>query len=109
MRIVVDKLQEHKLIFKSLKPISVKELGSRKKIDLYLGIDTKGYYACIIHIAKKSRILKKEAQELMAFHEKLELYNKSKIKKRYIYIQAPLCSKAKALLKENGWVVLVDC
>lgn len=108
MKPLVDKLQEHKLIFKSLKPIPVKELGSRKKIDLYLGVDTKKYYACIIHIAKKSRILQKEARELMVFHEKLEAYNESKIKKKYIYIQAPLCSKAKALLEEEGWMVLVD-
>ncbi|MBD3792883.1 MAG: hypothetical protein IE889_01815 [Campylobacterales bacterium] len=108
MKEIVDKLQEHKLLFKSLRPISVKELGSRKKIDLYLGVDTKKYYACIIHIVKKSRILQKEAQELMAFHKALEAHNESVIKKKYIYIQAPLCSKAKALLEENGWVVLVD-
>ena len=105
MKEIVDLLQEKNLIFKSLKPIDVKELGSRKKIDLYLGINLKKYYACIIHIAKKSRILRKEATELMEFHLKLEAYNESKINKKYIYIEAPLCSKAKALLEENKWVV----
>jgi len=107
MKDIVDKLLFEELLFKSLKPISVKELGSRKKIDIYLGVDLKKYYSCIIHINKKSRILQKEAKELMGFHKKLEKYNDSIIKKRYIYIQAPLCSKAKALFEEEDWIVLV--
>ena len=107
MKTIVDLLQEKKLVFKSLKPIDVKELGSRKKIDIYLGVDLKSYYACIIHVSKKSRILRKEAMGLMEFHKKLEAYNESKINKKYIYIQAPLCSKAKALFEEEKWVVWV--
>jgi len=96
MKEIVDLLQAKNLVFKSLKP---------KKIAIYLGIDLKSYYASVLHICKKSRILKKEALELMAFHEKLELLNDSKINKKYIFIQAPLCSKAKALMEEEGWVV----
>ena len=41
----------------------------------------------------------------MALHEKLELFNDSKINKKYIYIQAPLCSKAKTLMQEEKWTV----
>ncbi len=108
MKTIVELLQEKKLIFKSIKTIKVKELGSRKKIDIYLGVDLDSYYACIIHVAKKSRILRKEAIEIMEFHKKLEAYNESKINKKYIYIQAPLCSKAKALFKDNKWRVWVD-
>jgi len=105
MKEIVHILQEKKMLFKKLKPIELKVLGSRKKIDLYLGVDLKKYYACIIHINKKSKILSKEALELMEFHKKLEVLNDSKIKKKYIYIQAPLCSKAKALFKEEKWTV----
>ena len=108
MKTIVELLQEKRLVFKSLKPIDVKELGSRKKIDIYLGVDLKSYYACIIHVDKKSRILRKEAMELMEFHKKLEAYNESKINKKYIYIQAPLCSKAKALFEEEKWIVWVE-
>ena len=108
MKTIVELLQKKKLIFKSLKPIEIKELGSRKKIDIYLGVDLDSYYACIIHVAKKSRILRKEAMELMEFHNKLEAYNESKINKKYIYIQAPLCSKAKALFKEEKWKIWVN-
>jgi hypothetical protein len=105
MKEIVDILQEKKLLFKSLKPIDPKELGSRKKIKIFLGVDLKKYYACIIYVSKKSRILSKEALQLMEFHEKLEVYNDSKINKKYIYIEAPLCSKAKALFKEQKWTV----
>ena len=105
MKEIVDILQEKKLVFKSLKPIEPKKLGSRKKINIYLGVNLKKYYACIIHISKKSPILSKEALELIKFHKKLEILNESKITKKYIYIQAPLCSKAKALFEEEKWIV----
>ncbi len=105
MKEIVDLLQEQRVIFKKLQPIEPKLLGSRKKINLYIGVDLKKYYATVLHIVKKSRILKKEALELMEFHKKLETYNESKITKKYIFIQAPLCSKAKALFEEEGWKV----
>jgi hypothetical protein len=105
MKELVHLLQSKKLLFKSLKPIEIKEFNSRKKINIYLGVDLQRYYCCIIHIKKKSKILTKEALELMEFHKKLELLNESKINKKYIYIEAPLCSKAKALFKEQKWRV----
>ena len=105
MKKIVEYLHSKKLIFKSLKEITPKELGSRKKIVLYLGVDLTGYYALVMLIEKKSRILRKEANELMLLHEKVEKYIDSRITKKYIIIKAPLCSKAKALLEEQGWKV----
>jgi len=105
MKNIVDYLQQKRIIFKSLKEIMPKELGSRKKIGLYVGVDLKGYYADVMVLEKKSRVLRKEAGELMALHEKLEKYIDSSIKKKYMIIKAPLCSKAKVLLEENGWKV----
>jgi len=105
MKKIVEYLHSKKLIFKSLKEITPKELGSRKKIALYLGVDLKEYYTLVMCVEKKSRILRKEANELMLLHEKMEKYIDSKITKKYIIIKAPLCSKAKALLEEQGWKV----
>jgi len=105
MKKIVDYLQEKHIIFKSLKSITPKELGSRKKIELYLGVDLKDYYSVVMLVEKKSRVLRKEAEELMLLHEKLEKYIDSSIKKKYMIIKAPLCSKAKALLEEHGWKV----
>ena len=105
MKEIVEYLQHKNIIFKSFKEIAPKEIGSRKKIALYLGLDLKGYYALVMQIKKKSRILRKEVGELMALHEKLEQYIDSKITKKYIIIKAPLCSHAKKMLEENGWSV----
>jgi len=105
MKKIVEHLQHKNIIFKSLKEIMPKELDSRKKVELYLGVDLKGYYALVMKIEKKSRILRKEAGELMALHEKMEQYIDSKITKKYIIIKAPLCSHAKKMLEENEWKV----
>jgi len=105
MKNIVEYLQQHNIIFKSLDAVSPKELGSRKKIEIYLGVDLDGYYANVMLVEKKSRVLRKEAEELMVLHAKLETYIDSSIKKKYILIKAPLCSKAKALLEEKGWSV----
>jgi len=105
MKNIVEYLQTKNIIFKSFKEVAPKELGSRKKIRIYVGVDLKGYYADVMVLEKKSRILRKEANELMVLHEKLEKYIDSSIKKKYMIIKAPLCSKAKALLEENKWKV----
>ncbi|SFV90232.1 hypothetical protein MNB_SV-4-1070 [hydrothermal vent metagenome] len=105
MKTIVEYLQSKKLIFKSLKPVFPKELGSRKKVSIWLGVDLQGYYVDVMWLEKKSRVLRKEASELMALHEKLEKYIDSNIKKKYIVIKAPLCSHAKAMLEEQGWKV----
>ena len=105
MKEVVGFLQQKNIIFKSFKEIMPKEIGSRKRVSLYIGVDLKKYYALVMLLEKKSRVLQKEAKELMALHEKLEKHIDSKINKKYIIIKAPLCSKAKALLEENGWKV----
>jgi hypothetical protein len=105
MKKIIDYLQQKNIIFKSFKIITPKELGSRKKIQLYIGVDLKGYYAVVMKVEKKSRILRKEIGELMLLDEKIKKYIDSSIKKKYIIIKAPLCSKAKALLEENGWKV----
>ena len=105
MKEIVEYLQGKNLIFKSLKEITPKELGSRKRVTLYVCVNLKGYYALVMSIEKKSRILRKEANELMLLHEKIEKYIDSRITKKYIIVKAPLCSKAKVLFEENSWKV----
>ena len=108
MKNLIDKLQSKNIVLKQLTPIDIKkEFNSRKKIKLYLGVDLDRYYVCVIEVKKKSKILQKEALELMEFHRKLEQFNDSAIKKKYIYIEAPICSKAKELLKKEKWRVLI--
>jgi len=103
MKNTVERLAGHNIICKKLFPITPKELGTRKKIELYFGVDVDGYYCTVFYLAKKSRVLRKEAGELMELHKRLEKYKDTKIRKKYIWIEAPLCSKAKALMESEGW------
>jgi hypothetical protein len=105
MKELVEKMGKKNVICKSLETVLPKELGSRKKVALYVGVDLKGYYCLIMKLTKKSRVLRKEVTELMVLHEKMEKFKDTKIMKKYIWIEAPLCSKAKALFVENGWRV----
>ena len=105
MKAIVEEMRSKNIICKSLEEVTPKVLGSRKKVSLYVGVDLNSYYCMIIKLTKKSRVLRKEAEELMALHEKMEAYKNTKITKKYIWIEAPLCSKAKALLEEHGWKV----
>ncbi len=106
MKTTVDLLRQAGILCKKLTPISPKALGSRKKIAMYLGVDVEGYYCSVMVIEKKSRVLRKEAEELAALHAKLETFADTAITKRYIQVKAPLCSKAKAWMEQEGWVFL---
>ncbi len=105
MKLLVAYLQKKHLILKQLYEISPKILGSRKKLSLFWGIDLKSYYTIVIVIAKKSRVVRKEAEEIIALHAMLEKYQTIHIPKKYLILDAPLCSKAKAIFEENGWKV----
>jgi len=104
MKAIVDRLSHYHILCKRLTAVAPKELGSRKKISLYVGVDTAGYYCSVMHLVKKSRVLRKEAEELIVLHGKLEMYQGTTITKKYIQIEAPLCSKAKAMMEQAGWM-----
>ena len=104
MKTVVEHLSHMGILCKKLTPITPKELGTRKRIDLYIGVNLQGYYCSVMVLSKKSRVLSKEANQLMVLHEKMETFADTAIPKRYIQIDAPLCSKAKALMEQAGWV-----
>jgi hypothetical protein len=106
MKELVEYLAKNNLVFKSLKVILPFEIGSRKKIDIYLGVDLKKNYCCLFQIHKKSRFITKDASEIIDLEKRLETFNKSKINFRYIVMNVPLCSKAKRLLEENGFMVM---
>lgn len=96
------------IIFKEIKKIEPKELGSRKKIDIYSATSVNSEYYCIFKIDAKSRFLRKNADELMAMSDKLASYVEHNFKRKEVIINSPLCSKAKEYLKENSWSVRVD-
>ncbi len=96
------------IIFKQLNEIQPKDLKSRKKIRIFdgTGVDKK-YYAIFV-LNAKSRFLRKNANELMDMCSTLINLKEHNYKKKILLISSPLCSHAKALLKENGWSVKID-
>jgi len=106
MKPLVETLRRAGIVCKKLTPVLPKELGTRKKIMLYVGVDLKGYYCSVMVLEKKSRVLRKEAEALAALHTKLEAHADTAITKRYVQVKAPLCSKAKAWMEQEGWVFL---
>jgi len=105
MKQVVEYYQRQGILFRSLEPVPPKLLGSRKRVAIYLGVDTEQFYVMVIVISKKSRILKQEADTIMALHPRLESRVGSKIGKKYLLVNAPLCSKARVWMEERGWRV----
>ena len=96
------------VLFKDIKEVTPKELGSRKKIGIYSATSVdKNYYGIFI-VDTKSRFIRKNAEDLIALGGKLADFEGHNFKKKELLISSPLCSKAKTFLKENGWSVRVD-
>ena len=107
MKELVETLNKHNIICKSLDKIELKTLNSRKQIDLYLGVTLNKFYCMVIYINRKSRVVSKDIKDYLELHQKLQEYNSSKILKKYIIIKSPICSKAKEILESNGWKVFL--
>ena len=105
MKDIVEFLSNKKYIFKKLHPIEIKLLGSRKKIEIFEGIDTKSNYIAIFKVDQKSRFVTKNSKEIEELLEKLIKLQQHNYKKRILLISSPLCSKAKKYLEELKWKI----
>lgn len=106
MKELVNVLLKKNYLYRSLKAIDKKTLGSRKKIDIYEGVDTNSYYAAIFILTQKSRFLRKNADDLEMLLEKLKVVQDHNYKKKLLIYQMPLCSKAKVQMKQDGWILI---
>ncbi len=105
MEQVVEDFRKKGKLFKKMQEISPKELGVRNRIKIFKAVDLRGYYWAIFVISQKSRILLKDVAKFEEIYKKLVLYTEHNFKYKTIYIDAPLCSKAKKALKEAHWSV----
>ncbi len=106
MNEIVDLLLCHKLIFKKLKKIENKTLGTRKKIEIYVGVDLHSNYTGIFELRQKSRFLRKNADDLETLYEKLKIVQEHNFKRKILLFDMPLCSKAHSLMKERKWKLI---
>ena len=96
------------ILFRDVKQITPKEIGSRKKIDIYAATSVDSNFYAIFIVDSKSRFIRKSANDLMELCEKLSSHLDHNFKKKELLISSPLCSKAKEYLKQNDWNVRID-
>ena len=102
---VVDSLRQKGKIYKKMQEVSPKELGIRNKIKMYKATDINGYFWAIFAVSQKSRLLMKDVHKFEEIYTKLTLYCGHNFKHKILFIDAPLCSKAKAAFKTQGWKI----
>lgn len=96
------------ILFKDINQITPKEIGSRKKMDIFCATDIDLSYYAIFIVSSKSRFIKKNSEDLIALLEKLKDFKGHNFKYKELIITSPLCSKAKKILEENAWRVRID-
>ena len=103
MQKVVDLLQSNGNLYKKMIEIKPSQLGVRNKLRIYHATDTKGYFSAIFAVSQKSRLLMKDVKKLEEIYYKLVIFSDHNFKHKVLFIDAPLCSKAKAAFIECGW------
>ena len=94
-----DKLLQKNIYLKEIKDVTPK---IRKKMKIYIGVDMKNFYYLLVELNTKSRFLIKNAKELIEFVSTISEIN-FKNNKKILFLESPICSKAKEYLKNNGW------
>jgi len=102
---VVESFRQKGKIFKKMQEVLPKELGIRNKIKIYKATDLNGYFWAIFAVSQKSRILMKDVHKFEEIYMKLTLYCDHNFKYKILFIDAPLCSKAKKAFIEAGWKI----
>ena len=105
MQMVVDSLRSKGKIYKKMQEVSPKELGIRNKIKIYKATDTSNKFWAIFAVSQKSRLLMKDVHKFEEIYAKLTLFSETNFKYKIIFIDAPLCSKAKAAFLQAGWKI----
>ncbi|MEO1937823.1 MAG: hypothetical protein ABGW85_04215 [Sulfurimonas sp.] len=105
MQMVVESFRQKGKIFKKMQEVLPKELGIRNKIKIYKATDLNGYFWAIFAVSQKSRILMKDVHKFEEIYMKLTLYCGHNFKYKILFIDAPLCSKAKKAFIEAGWKI----
>ncbi len=105
MEAVVEAFRKKGKLFKKMQEIAPKELGIRNRIKIFKAVDTNGYFWAIFVVSQKSRILMKDVAKFEEIYKKFVLFSEHNYKYKVIYIDAPLCQKAKKGFMELGWRV----
>jgi len=105
MQMVVDSLRAKGKIYKKMQEVAPRELGIRNKIKIYKATDVSGYFWAIFAVSQKSKLLMKDVHKFEEIYGKLTVLFGHNFKHKILFIDAPLCSKAKEAFKTQGWKI----
>lgn len=105
MQMVVDTLGAKGKIFKKMREVLPKELGIRNKIKIYTATDLSGHFWAIFGVSQKSRLLMKDVHKFEEIYAKLTIFCDHNFKYKVLFVDAPLCSKARTAFKQAGWKI----
>ena len=109
MKELVEFLANKNRLFKSFDRVDNKAHKIRKKIDIFDALSLKGAYTLIFVITQKSRFLNKDVDTIESLQELLSQNLGHNFKDVTLFINSPLCSKAKAkMANELQWKVYHD-
>lgn len=94
-------------LYKHIETINLKDLGIRKKLDIFIASDKEDKKHIIFYITQKSRFLQKDILKIEEIKTIVLDNIQNKIIITTIIIKSPLCSKAKNKLEQLNWIVLV--
>ena len=103
---IIDRLNRHGLIYKTFEEVPPKTLGVRNRIRLFCATDRAGYYTALFVVAQKSRVLMKDVEKFETILHKFELFSDHGFKYKVLMLDAPLCSKAEAAFRQQGWKII---
>lgn len=101
MKEILELLISKKRILKKFKKIELK----KRVLFCFSGVDENSFYNLVFLSKAKSRFLQSHAKELVLLAKDLGEKDGVKYKKKLFFHTNALCSKAKALLKEEGFLV----
>lgn len=91
--------------FTKLIQLDPKDLKIRKKIDIFVAENLENQSSLILQISQKSRFLQKDVDKIEDILQIIEENQNKNFENKYIVIEAPLCSKAKAKFETLAWSV----
>ncbi|QCD44741.1 hypothetical protein [Campylobacter mucosalis] len=95
--------ESKKLILKDLKRLETSKFSRSKTLEIFLGVDLKGYYTLVFIRNAKTRFLKKDSDALNEICANIEKSYDFNIKKRVLFYKSEICSKAIKALESGDW------
>lgn len=95
---VCNIFNQHKILLKNLKTLDIKEFSKKRNYQLYLGVDSSGFYNLLFFRESKSRFVNKELEELKKISQLVKSKFDINIVKFGLFYSSAICSK---VIKSN--------